>query len=121
MLGGAHYAGQPEVMAKRMTAVLSSLKTWRELPHVQAVSLVRSLVWVASFDLMGCMYKCQLRILFKITPRMWAVVLRIIADEGKMRGPEVSCFVQAFVKCTKIYFSRANNALGFLAHLMQHS
>jgi hypothetical protein len=41
-------------MAGRITAVYSSLDTRREAPHVEAVSLERTLVWVASLDLMCC-------------------------------------------------------------------
>jgi hypothetical protein len=33
-------------------AVYSSLKTRKEVPHVDTMSLVRTLVWVASLDLM---------------------------------------------------------------------
>ncbi len=41
-------------IARRMTAVYSSLKTLKEVPNVEALSLVRMLVWVASLDLMYC-------------------------------------------------------------------
>jgi hypothetical protein len=42
--GGAQNAGQQIMTAGRTTAVYSSLKTPREVPYVEAVSLVRTLV-----------------------------------------------------------------------------
>jgi hypothetical protein len=45
---------QPVVMARPKTMVQSSLETRREAPHVEGVPLVRTLVWVASFDLICC-------------------------------------------------------------------
>ncbi len=61
--GGVHQAGQPIVVAGRTTAVQSSPKTRREAPHVEAVSLERTLVWMVSLDLMCSRWVCQLSFL----------------------------------------------------------
>jgi hypothetical protein len=54
-------------------------------------------------------------------PRTRAEVLGTIVDEGKVTGQVVSFFMQALVKCTRIYFYRANSALCFLAYFKQCS
>ncbi len=63
------------VVARRTTEVYSSLKTSREVPDVEAMSRMRTMLWVASFDLMCCRCGCQLSFLLKIILRTCAEVL----------------------------------------------
>ncbi len=56
-----------------------------------------------------------------MTPRMQAESLAWIVYIGKMRGQEGLFFVFALVKCTRIYFSEANDAPCLLAHSKHRS
>ncbi len=41
--------------------------------------------------------------------RPWAKVLRAMVRNGRMRQKEVTHFVQALTKCTRMYFYELNN------------
>ncbi len=56
-----------------------------------------------------------------ITPRTRADGLGWLEEEGRVRGQALSCFVLALVKCTRIYFSSANDAPCLLAHSKHQS
>jgi hypothetical protein len=120
MEGCAHQTGYPVVIAWHITAVKSSLKTCREAPYVQAVSLNWTLVWVASLDLICCRYSCQLSFLSSITPRTCREMLGWIVEVGKRRGQALLSFVIALVKCTMVYFYGTNKAPCLSANFMQH-
>jgi hypothetical protein len=77
---GANQAEQPVAMAGQTTAVCSSLVTRSEAPHVEAVSLLRTLVCVASFDLMCCRCGCQLSCLSRVTAKTRADGLGLIEN-----------------------------------------
>ncbi len=79
------------VIAGRTTAVYRSLDTRREVPHAEAVGLVRTLVWVASLDLMWCRWGCQPSFLSRITPRTGAKGLVKIVEVGRTSYREVIC------------------------------
>ncbi len=44
-----------------------------------------------------------------------------MVEVGRVRGQALLCFVLALVKCTRIYFSGANDAPCLLAHSRHHS
>jgi hypothetical protein len=56
-----------------------------------------------------------------MTPKTRADGQGVIDNYGRVRGQAVLCFVHALVKCTRIYFSGANDAPCFLAHSKQRS
>jgi hypothetical protein len=118
---GRHQAGQPVVMIGYTTAVKSSLDTLREAPLVEAVSLEKTVFWVASLDLMCCKWGCQLSFLSSKTTRTCTEGLGLMVEVGRVRGQALLCFVLALVKCTMIYFSGAQDAPCLLAHSKHHS
>ncbi len=65
---------------------------------------------------MYCMRGWQLCFLLWIMPNTRVERLGWIAEVGKMRGQSLLCFVLAVVKCTRVYFSGANNATCFQAY-----
>jgi hypothetical protein len=44
-----------------------------------------------------------------MTPKTRADGQEVIVNDGRVRGQAVWCFVLALVKCTRIYFSGAND------------
>jgi hypothetical protein len=43
----------------------------------------------------------------------------MIVDESKVKRQALSCFMLAFVKCTKIYFLEVNDTSCYFAHFKQ--
>ncbi len=56
-----------------------------------------------------------------MTPKTLADGLGEIVSDGRVRGQAEFCSVLASVKCTRIYFSGANDALCLLAYSKQCS